>query len=145
MATAARAFAATAMFAGLAVGAASTAWADPPTMNGNYTETSTSPSGRSTTTDWTVQACSDGSDGCIYVKAGAGGGQAHLIDGQWVMDTMGNLLCPDGTFLQYVTNAHLTWDPNTLAGTSQITYMVPACGQPPGYTQTNQISFKQSS
>jgi hypothetical protein len=109
MATAARAFAATAMFAGLAIGAVSTARADPPTMNGNYTETSTSPSGRSTTTDWTVQACSDGSVGCIYVKAGAGGGQAHLIDGQWVMDTMGNLLCPDGTFLQYVTNAHLTW------------------------------------
>jgi len=145
MATAARALAATAMFAGLAVGAAGTARADPPTMNGNYTETSTSPSGRSTTTDWTVQACSDGSYGCIYVKTGAGGGQAHLIDGQWVMDTMGNLLCPDGTFLQYVTNAHITWDPNTLAGTSQITYMVPACGQPAGYTQTNQISFKQSS
>ncbi len=34
----ARGFAATATFVGLAVGAASTAWADLPTMNGNYTE-----------------------------------------------------------------------------------------------------------
>jgi len=41
----ARGFAATAMFAGLAVGAAGSAWADTPTMNGSYTETATTPSG----------------------------------------------------------------------------------------------------
>jgi len=41
----ARGLAATAMFAGLAVGAAGTAWADTPTMNGSYTLTSTTPAG----------------------------------------------------------------------------------------------------
>jgi hypothetical protein len=141
-----RGFAATAMFVGLAVIAAGTAWADDPaSMNGTYTETSTSPSGRATTNDWSVNPCPDQLEGCIYVKAGAGGSQAHLIDGQWVMDSMGNLMCPDGTFHQYVTNTHITWDPNTLTGTSQITYNAPACGQPAGYVQTNQISLKKSS
>ncbi len=46
----ARGFAATAMFAGLAVGTASAAWADLPTMNGSYTETSTTPNGGTLTT-----------------------------------------------------------------------------------------------
>jgi hypothetical protein len=145
----ARGFAATAVFAGLAVGAASTAWADTPTMNGSYTETSTAPNGKSVDTDWTVNPCPDQSgqplQGCIWVKAGAGGGQARLVDGQWVMDTIGNLQCSDGTFLQYATSAHITWDPNTLAGTSQFTYIVPACGQPLGYSQTNKIQLKKAS
>ena len=62
-----RGLAATAVFAGLAVGTAGTAWADTPTMNGSYTETSTSPSGLSVTNDWTVSPCGNG---CAYVKAG---------------------------------------------------------------------------
>jgi hypothetical protein len=137
-----RGFAATAMFAGLAVGAASTAWADTPTMNGNYTETSTTPDGRTLTTAWTVSPCGDG---CVYIKAGAGGSQARLVDGQWVLDTLNNINCSDGAYIQYGANAHITWDPNTLAGTAQHTYIVPACGRPPGYTQTDQIQIKQSS
>jgi hypothetical protein len=138
----ARGFAATAMFAGLAVGAASTAWADLPTMNGNYTETSTTPDGRTLTTNWAVNPCGDG---CVYIKAGAGGSQARLVDGQWVLDTLDNVNCSDGTYIQYAANAHLTWDPNTLAGTAQHVYIMPACGRPPGYTQTDQIQLKQAS
>jgi hypothetical protein len=68
----ARRFAATAVFAGLAVGAASPAWADTPTMNGSYTETATTPTGATFTTSWTVNSCGDG---CIYIKAGAGASQ----------------------------------------------------------------------
>jgi hypothetical protein len=141
----ARGFAAAAMLAGLAVGTATTAWADP--MSGSYTLTSISPGGTKMTTDWTVQPCGGGygGDGCIYVKAGAGGSQAHLIDGQWVLDTMNDLRCPDGQYLMFATNAHMVWDPNTLAGTNQISYIMPACGHPAGYVQTNQISLKASS
>ena len=137
-----RGFAATAVFAGLAVGAASTAWAETPTMSGDYTETSTSPSGRGVTTDWSVSTCGDG---CLWIKAGAGSGQAHLIDGQWVMDTMNSLSCPDGAFVLYAASSHITWDPNTLEGTSEITYNIGACGHPPGYHQTNKISLKKAS
>src|ERR1700744_6808673 len=93
-----RGMAATTLLAGLAVGPAGTAWADAPSMNGSYTETSTSPSGLSVTNDWTVSPCGDG---CTYVKAGAGGGMAYFRDGQWGLDTMNNLTCPEGTFNQY--------------------------------------------
>jgi hypothetical protein len=138
----ARGFAATAMFAALAVGAASTAWADAPTMNGSYNATSTSPGGKAIVTSWTVSPCGDG---CVYVKAGAGGGQARLVDGQWVLDGINDLMCPDGTYLQLATHSHMTWDPDTLAGTSTFSYIYPACGQPAGYTQTNQLQIKQAS
>ncbi len=138
----ARGFVATALFAGLVVGAAGTAWADTPTMNGNYTETATTPSGGTLTSSWTVNSCGDG---CIYIKAGAGGSQAWLVDGQWVLDTLNNISCRDGSYTQYGANSHMTWDPNTLAGTAQHTYIVPACGRPAGYTETDQIQIKQSS
>lgn len=140
-----RGIAATTLLAGLAVAAAGAASADAPTMNGSYTESSTSPGGRTVTSDWSVNPCASGAEGCIWVKAGSGGGQAYLVDGQWVMDTMNSLTCPDGSFVQYATSAHMVWDPNTLQGTSQITYIIPACGKPAGYQQTNQIQLKQSS
>jgi hypothetical protein len=136
-----RSFAATVVFAGFAIGAAGTGWADTPTMDGSYTLTSTSPGGKAVDTDWTVNSCGDG---CVYVKAGAGGSQAHLVDGQWVMDTIDNIQCSDGTWVLYAANAHMTWDPNSLAGTNKLTYIVPACGLPPGHTQSNQVSIKQS-
>ena len=136
-----RGFAATVMFAGIAVGAAGPAWADP-TMDGSYTETATLPNGKTLDTSWTVNSCGDG---CIFIKAGAGGSQAHFVDGQWVLDTMNNVVCADGSYVQYATNAHITWDPNTLAGTAVHTYVLPACGRGPGYTQTDQIQIKQSS
>jgi hypothetical protein len=135
-----------AVFIGLAVGTASPAWADGPTMNGNYNETSTSPDGRSVVASWTVNPCATQPDGgCVWIKVGAGGGPAHFIDGQWVLDGMGDLTCPDGSYLQLATTSHLTWDPDTLAGTSQITYLASACGHPAGYVQTNQVQIKAAS
>jgi hypothetical protein len=138
----ARVFAATAVLAGLAVGAVSTAWADTPTMNGSYTVTSVAPGGKAMTTDWSVSSCGDA---CVYVKAGAGGTQARLVGNEWVMDTMNDLRCADGQYLQYATSAHMTWDATTLAGTTQLSYILPACGHPVGFQQTNQITIKQSS
>jgi hypothetical protein len=133
--------AATAIFAGLVVSAAGKAWADTPTMDGSYTETATTPAGATFTSSWTVNSCGDG---CVYIKAGAGGSQARLVDGQWVLDTLNNVNCADGSYIQYATSTHTTWDPNTLSGTAQHTYVVPACGHPPGYTQTDQIQIKQT-
>ncbi|OBG20626.1 hypothetical protein A5764_01765 [Mycobacterium sp. 852002-51057_SCH5723018] len=110
-------------------------------MNGSYVETATTPAGATFTTNWTVSSCGDG---CVYIKAGAGGGQARLVDGQWVMDTLNNVNCADGSYAQYATNAHLSWDPDSLAGTAQHVYIVPACGHPAGYAQTDQIQIKQA-
>ncbi|MCK8644833.1 hypothetical protein [Mycobacterium colombiense] len=138
----ARGFATSAVFAGLAVCTAAAAWADAPTMNGNYTETATTPSGKTFNTSWTVNSCGDG---CVYIKAGVGGSQARLVDGQWVLDTMDNVTCSDGAYILYATSSHLTWDPSTLAGTADHTYLIPACGHPAGYSYTDQIQIKQSS
>ncbi|BCZ21321.1 hypothetical protein MYSE111917_23000 [Mycobacterium senriense] len=90
----------------------------------------------------TVNSCGDE---CVYIKAGVGGSQARLVDGQWVLDTMNNVTCSDGAYVLYATNSHLTWDPNTLAGTAEHTYLIPACGHPAGYSYTDQIQIKQSS
>jgi hypothetical protein len=138
----ARGFAATAIFGCLAVGSASTAWADTPTMSGSYTETSTTPSGKTIDNSWTVNSCGNG---CLWVKAGLGASQALLVDGQWVMDTMNNVACSGGGYTLYGTSTHTVWDPNTLAGTSTHTYVTGACGRPPGDVQVDQISIKQAS
>jgi hypothetical protein len=137
--TVARNIAVTTAFAGLIVGAAGTASAGAPTMDGGYTLTSTSPGGKSVDTDWTVNSCGEG---CVYIKAGAGGSQAHFVDGQWVMNTIDNIQCADGSWVLYAANAHMTWDPNSLAGSNILTYIVPACGLPPGHSQSNQIQIK---
>lgn len=137
-----RGFVATAVFACLAVGAAGPAWADTPTMNGSYTETSTTPSGKSIDNSWTVNSCGDG---CLWVKAGLGASQARLVDGQWVMDTMSNVTCVGGGYTLYGTTTHTVWDPTSLTGTATHTYLLGACGRPPGDTQVDQISIKASS
>lgn len=141
-----RGFAAAAVCAGLALGAASPAWADGPTMSGSYNETSTSPGGHSLVTSWTVNPCaSQPNGGCVWIKAGEGGNPAYFIDGQWVLDEMGDLSCPDGSYHQLATSRHVTWDPDTLAGTSVITYNTAVCGHPAGYTQINKVEIKQAS
>ena len=137
-----RGLAATAVFACLAVGSAGTAWADTPTMNGSYTETSTTPSGKTIDNSWAVNSCGDG---CLWIKAGLGASQARLVDGQWVMDTMSNVTCAGGGYTLYGTSTHTTWDPTSLTGTATHTYITGACGRPPGDTQVDQISIKQAS
>jgi hypothetical protein len=64
-----RGIAAAAMLAGLAVGTASGAWADP-RMSGHYTWTSTSPTGESSSGDYYFTPCGDG---CASVASTPGG------------------------------------------------------------------------
>ena len=143
MAIIARGFAATAILGCLAVGSASPGWADTPTMSGSYTETSTTPHGKTIDNSWTVNSCGEG---CLWVKAGLGASQALLVDGQWVMDTMSNVSCAgSGAYTLYGTTTHTVWDPNSLTGTAAHTYITGACGNPPGFTQVDQISIKQAS
>ncbi len=139
--TMARGFAATVICVGLAVGSAGTAWATP-TMSGDYTETVTTPSGKTIDNSWSVNSCGDG---CLWIKAGLGASQARLVDGQWVMDSMSNVSCADGSYTLYGTSTHTSWDPNSLAGTSAHTYIMGACGQPAGAVQVDQISIKSAS
>jgi hypothetical protein len=136
-----RAIAAAATFAAVAAGAAAAPASAAPRMSGNYVLTETNPAGQTTATDWNVNPCGDG---CADIKAGAGTSRAQLVDGQWVIDMFDNVRCSDGTRVPYAANAHITWDANTLAGTDQQVYMQPACGQPAGYTRTNQIQLRQA-
>jgi hypothetical protein len=136
---------AAAMFAGLAVGAASTAWADT-TMSGHYVRTQTETrSGRSDTTDWYFTSCGGG---CASIAGTPGGqpfAQARVVNGQWTVDTTGEAsLCPDGSSVPNAESTHYTWDPNTLAGTAQITIKVPACGYSAGFNWTNSLQLRQA-
>ena len=121
----ARGFTATAIFGCLAVGSASMAWADTPTMSGNYTETVTTPHGKTIDNSWAINSCGDG---CLWIKAGLGASQAKLDGNQWVMDTMSNVSCAGtGEYTLYGTSTHTEWDANTLAGTATHTYITGAC------------------
>jgi hypothetical protein len=139
----ARGFAATAMFAGLALGLAAPASAAP-AMSGHYIGTETSPGGMLVTGDWYFTPCGDG---CASVAAAAGGpayAQARLANGQWTEDEINETTCRDGTRVPAANATHYAWDPNTLTGTAQATLKLPACGQPVGYTQTNTFQLRQA-
>ena len=137
-------FAATVIFAGLAVGTASAAWADT-TLSGHYVRTETgAQSGQSITDDWYATPCGDGCASLASTPGGPAQSQARLVNGQWIVDTTGApLRCPDGSVVNAVS-AHYTLDPNTLAGTVQLTYNVPACGNPAGYQTTNSVQITQA-
>ena len=135
-----RAIAAAATLAAVAAGAAAAPASAAPVMSGDYVLTETNPAGQTFVTHWNVNPCGHG---CADIKAGAGTSRAQLINGQWVIDMFDNIRCSDGTRVPYAANAHITWDPNTLAGTDQRVYMQAACGQPPGYTQTSQVQLRQ--
>jgi hypothetical protein len=137
-----RGFAAAAMLAGLAVGTASAAWAET-TMSGHYIRTETNPqTGQSENDDWYATPCGDG---CVSLASAPGGpviSRARLVNGQWVLDSAVHTLnCPDGTVVPDAVSAHYMWDPNSLAGTVQVTYNVPACGNPAGYQSTNFVQI----
>jgi hypothetical protein len=134
-----RAIAAFATLAAGTAGATAAPASGAPVMIGDYVLTETNPAGQKFVTDWNVNPCGDG---CADIKAGVGISRAQLVDGQWVLDMFDNIRCSDGTRVSFAANAHLTWDPKTLAGTDQQVYMQAACGRPPGYTQTNQIQLK---
>ena len=71
--------------------------------------------------------------------------QAHLVNQQWIADTSsGSAACSDGTTSpENSTEAHYAWDPNTLAGTVQITNKVSVCGNPAGPYGAETIQFRQ--
>jgi hypothetical protein len=140
-----RGIAATAMVAGLAVGTASAAWAET-TMSGHYLRTETNPqTGQLETDDWYATPCGDG---CVSLASTPDGpviSQARLVNGQWTLaSAVHTLECPDGTDVPNAASAHYMWDPNTLLGEVQVTYNVPACGNPAGYQTTNIVQIMQA-
>ena len=141
-----RGFAATAIFAGLAVGTASAAWAET-TMSGHYLRIETDPqTGQSETDDWYATPCGDGCASLALTPGGPAISQARLVDGQWTLESaIHTLNCPDGTVAPNAVSAHYTWDPATLAGTVQLTSNVPACGIPAGYQTINDVQIRQAS
>ena len=140
----------TAMLAGLAIGAASPASADPekptgPQMSGHYIETSTASTGQSTSNDWYVTPCGDG---CASVGRATGGqpyGEARLVNGQWTMDSTDDQVCREGNVVPNAYTSHYSWDPTALVGTIQVTYKVSACGRhQPGDTGQFTMQLRQA-
>ncbi|MEB3982984.1 hypothetical protein OQ968_17125 [Mycobacterium sp. 663a-19] len=130
-----RSFAVVATVGAVAIGTAAPASAEE--MSGHFVDTSTDSKGVSTTADFYFTPCGDG---CANVAKDTPSGptsQAHLINGQWVMDFIDRDDCADGTKVEGALMVHMTWDPNSLAGTSQSTVLMPACGDSVGYTFTN--------
>jgi hypothetical protein len=141
----ARGFVTAVMFAGLAVGAASTAWAAPPTMSGHYIKTVTDPTtGHTTTNDWYFTPCGDGCASVTDTPSGQPFGQARLVNGQWAVDTSSNAACVDGTSVPNAVSDHYMWDANTLAGKVEVTINVPSCGQPAGHKFTVNVQLRQA-
>lgn len=135
------AIAAAAAFAAVAAGTAVAPASAAPVMVGDYVVTVTDPVGRATLIDWNINPCGEG---CADIKAGPGYSRAQLVDGQWVIDMFDYVRCSDGTRVPYAANAHITWDPNTLAGTEQLVYTQAAYGQPAGYTQPNRVQLTRT-
>jgi hypothetical protein len=139
-----RGFGATVIVAGLAIGTASAAWADT-TMSGHYLRTETGQSGESGTADWYATPCGDGCASIADTPGGPEVSKARLVNGQWTLASASHTIaCPDGTVVPNAVSGQYTWDPNTLTGTDQITYKVPACGNPAGYQTTNSVQFTQA-
>ena len=137
-----RGIAAAATFAAVAVGAASPAWATQ-TMSGHYIATETAAGGQSSTTDWYFTPCGDG---CANVTIGTGTGtsQARLVNNQWALDIAHTTVCPDGSEAPSSGTAHITWDPNTLAGSAQITEKIATCGAAAPDSWTNNFQLTQA-
>jgi hypothetical protein len=140
--TVTRGIAAAAMFAGLAVGTASTAWADT-TMSGHYIATETNPpSSQVTTRDWYFTPCGNG---CAQATGGSVQAQARLVNGQWTMQVLGQTIdCDNGRSIPNAVNSTYTWDQNTLAGTVQKTLIAQGCYNPSGYSYTTNLQFRQA-
>ena len=139
-----RGFAATVIFAGLAIGTASAAWADT-TMSGHYLRNEAGQSGQLGTADWYATPCGDGCASIADTPGGPEVSKARLVNGQWTLASASHTLaCPDGTVVPNAVSGQYTWDPNTLTGTDQLTYKVPACGKPAGYQTTNSVQFTQA-
>jgi hypothetical protein len=136
-----RSFAVAATFAAVAVGAPAPVSAAP-VMSGHYIKTITGPTGGGHTVieDWFFTPCGDG---CADVSspAAGGGARAMLVNGQWTIDSISDVVCKDGTTEGLAANTHYTWDPNTLAGTVQVIQRQAVCDHAPqSYTVSIQLT-----
>jgi hypothetical protein len=139
-----RAIAATAMLAGLAIGGAAPAWADP--FSGHYTATETSTGGAVVTQSLDVTPCGDGCAKISY--EGGAPWTAHLLNGQqWVWDeTDDYVVCDDGTKVPNAFDAHKAIDAATLRGTAVVTWKKATCGiDNTGNTLTHTLVLTPSS
>jgi hypothetical protein len=150
----ARCITATAFLGGLALGLAAPAGAWGPAgpapfpadfdTNAHYIGTQIDPKtgqpliieGQPVHNDWYFSPCGDGCASAAHSPGGPPVGQAHLVNGQWVLETTDAAECPDGTVVPNAVAGRRTWDPNTLAETVQTTGILPACGNPAGVTKT---------
>jgi hypothetical protein len=113
---------ATATLAAVAIALAVPASADP-VMSGTYNVQTADTVG---TTTWTATPCGSG---CTNIVSSTGfSGQAHLVGGQWHLDTSGPNAwrCDDGSSHSGVQ--HSVWDPVMLTGTEVVTHTEAACG-----------------
>jgi hypothetical protein len=158
----ARGTSATAFFAALCIGLAAPAGAWGPAApaplpadfqtSAHYTETQINPKtnqpftvhGQPVVNDWYFTPCGDGCASAARTPGGDVLGQATFVNGQWVLDTTDGAECPDGTSVPDAIAAHRTWDPNTLAGTIQLTGNQPACGFPAREPETAGIQLQQT-
>jgi hypothetical protein len=140
-----RGIAVAALFGGLAIGTAASAWADP-VMSGHYIRTDTEPqSGRSTTADWYFTPCGDGCASVADSPSGKPWGQAHLVNGQWaVVNPSVETKCPDGTNVPNANTSHYTRDPSTLAGKVQVTERIATCGATAPESWTNNLQLTKA-
>ena len=123
-----RGIATAAVFAGLAVGTAGTAWADT-SFSGRYTSTDTSSGGNVHTETWNVAPCGDG---CVKISVDGGGGApwtAQLTNGQWQWDESDDMVCNDGSKVSSASTSHNAIDAAALRGTSLVTYKKAGCGE----------------
>jgi hypothetical protein len=110
-------------------------------MSGHYIRSTPYPTGggHTLTEDWFFTPCGDG---CADMSSPAtgGGARAMLVNGQWTIDTISDVVCMDGTTEGNAANAHYTWDPNTLAGTVQVIQRQAVCDHAPqSYTVNVQL------
>ncbi|MBV8861683.1 MAG: toll/interleukin-1 receptor domain-containing protein [Mycobacterium sp.] len=113
------------------------------TISGHYIETDTG--AISTTLDWYFTPCGDGCAMASHTPSGTTRFQVRLVNGQWRMETGPDQInCTDGTKVPSALSVVETWDPNTLAGTVQETYQVPACGHPAGTQETINIQLRRA-
>jgi hypothetical protein len=85
---------------------------------------------------WYFSSCGDGCASAAHTLGEPPVGQAHLVNGEWVLETTDAAECPDGTVVPDAIHGRRSWDPNTLVETIQTTGILPACGNPAGATKT---------
>jgi hypothetical protein len=109
----------------------------------HYIKIETISGGQSINGDWYLTPCGDGCASIATTPGGQPWAQARLVNGQWVADGSTEVVCADGSNVPDGNASHYTWDPNTLAGTDQITRKLASCGVPAGDRYSTSVQFRQ--